>query len=293
MFFFVCLFLKGIPNKGELAVKTVRCSTADRGQNEPIQGSPAAMEVQQAHTCELRKATPGDWLRMNFILPPRKAGLNPPWRCGWSLAPGASPKAGLPAQIGNAEQGKEVLPERTASPPSRRWCAAQGGWHSAGEGRVPSATARGTGFHTHTHAAQLKSGNVVARHAPLPGRQGIHDSRDWMSEGEETATFRWGPKPTKTISKPRGMSSGLRKRKGSDLHNSESQALLHNDPSGRGWRSSSGNCLHKQGIRESSKQTCPAPDPILHKIALRKNNIQGTPVDRYRLLTLRFGPTGN
>ena len=65
-------------------------------------------------------------------------------------------------------------------------------------------------------------------------------------------------------------------------------ALGHNDPSRRGRRSSSGNCLHKQG--NSEEQQTNQSGPILHKIALHKNNVQGTLADQYQLLTLRFGP---
>lgn len=65
-------------------------------------------------------------------------------------------------------------------------------------------------------------------------------------------------------------------------------ALGHNDPSRRGRRSSSGNCLHKQG--NSEEQQTNQSGPLLHKIALHKNNVQGTLADQYQLLTLRFGP---
>lgn len=65
-------------------------------------------------------------------------------------------------------------------------------------------------------------------------------------------------------------------------------ALGHNDPSRRGRRSSSGNCLHKQG--NSEEQQTNQSGSVLHKIALHKNNVQGTLADQYQLLTLRFRP---
>lgn len=67
--------VKRVTNKRELAVKTVRCSTADHRQNEQNQVIPAATTVQQVHTCQLGKATPEEWPSVNLTLSPRKSGL--------------------------------------------------------------------------------------------------------------------------------------------------------------------------------------------------------------------------
>lgn len=61
-------------------------------------------------------------------------------------------------------------------------------------------------------------------------------------------------------------------------------------PPGEGGEARLATAYTNRAILKSGKQTCLALVPTLRKIALRENNIQGTPVDRYRLLTLRFGP---
>lgn len=124
---------------------------------------------------------------------------------------------------------------------------------------------------------------------PCRGRDSgetTHQSGDWRSEQKEPThpyppfvrAHRDSPTPIPLVPAPgRG-----RDRIRLTLNH---PALGHNDPSRRGRRSSSGNCLHKQG--NSEEQQTNQSGPLLHKIALHKNNVQGTLADQYQLLTQR------
>lgn len=146
------MFLKDITKEGELAVKTVRYSTADHCQNEHNQGhlpqSSRSIQASWGRQCQ-------GGLAPNELYPPPTPGkLGSIFDGGVA---GCWPPELPPKQVCQSEY---VMLRRGSPPKANSFTSLQvlvcfaSGWHSAGEGRVPSAAARCIGFHKHTHTLQ-------------------------------------------------------------------------------------------------------------------------------------------
>ena len=111
-------------------------------------------------------------------------------------------------------------------------------------GRVPSGTASSIGFHPVCYRIRKGSGAVSHSHQEVEEDEG--EDSDWMSRWEQPSPVPNRQEPTPARLSPTPTPSVPAPGRGRDqiCITVNHQALRHNDPSGRGWRSSSDNCLH-------------------------------------------------